>query len=103
MPEPNSTSAVLEPKEAETTSEKSPLSPEVSQSPKEGENPAEKLPEKETSSQEPPSPDADDKLPFNQHPRWKAIYGENKEMKETISELADIGIKSKEDAETLLE
>ena len=104
MENESGTSAVLEPKAAETPAEKSPLSPEVSQSPKEGVTPAEKPPVEGKSSQEPPSPDAskDENLPFNEHPRWKEVYGENKEHKKFRDDLAELGVKSKEDIETLI-
>ncbi len=102
MPEPNSTSAVLEPKEAEVTSGATPTPTETSQSPKEGVNSGEAPPaEGKPSQQTPSADDSDDKLPFNQHPRWKEVYGENKEMKKVVSELAELGVKSKEDLETL--
>lgn len=44
----------------------------------------------------------DSKLPFNNHPRWKEVYGENKEMKGFISELKEIGIESKDHAEAIV-
>lgn len=51
----------------------------------------------------------DSKLPFSQHPRWKEVYGERKKFegelkatKQTLDQLGELGIKTREDAEFIL-
>lgn len=108
MPESeSSTSAVLE-QAAEVTAEKSPLSPETSQSQKDGVKPGETPPAKDKSSQETPSPDAskDDEEPANgivnihAHRRIKT---ERNELRTKLNEFAELGFKSKADLETHLQ
>lgn len=107
----SSTSAVLEPQAAGVTAEKSPLSPETSQSPKEGENKsAEKPPSEKTeegkSSQQPPSTDSDEDSEkdgvVNVHAH-RRIKTERNELRTKLRDFSELGIKSKDDLETLLQ